>query len=193
MKANARAIPFVLAIHLVWGTQAWADAGPPQQDVTPRFRFENLADYPDFDFYLKYGHGPGNPGASPFLTKVTHATTVPLEGKGWRVTPVVLVAVPHGQSAPLPNRDTEWFAKSEGGVLQSDPLEWSNGFVALYRISVDQGRLQVTRTGSEWLPVEWTAGNLCIALPAGVALSLACVLAGFWIILRKHRRNAVAK
>jgi hypothetical protein len=80
-------------------------------------------------------------------------------------------------------------AKSEDGVLQSDPLEWSNGSVALYRVKLDQDRVQVTASGSELLPLEWAAGNLCITLPAGMALALAFVVAGLWIVLRKRARK----
>jgi hypothetical protein len=188
MTARAQAILCVLAVFLVSGTRVWADAGIfPQQDVTPRFRFENLAEYPDFDFYLKYGHGSGNPSARPFLTKVNSATTVTLEGKGPRVTPVVLVAVPHGRQAPQPGRDTDWVAKSEDGIVQSGSLDWSEGSVALYRVKLDQDRLEPTPAGSEVLPLEWAAGNLCITIPAGIALSLACVVTGIWIVRRKWR------
>jgi hypothetical protein len=196
MTARARTIPLVLAIILVWCNRGLADAGLPQPGVTPRFRFENLADYPDYDFYLKYGHGSGNPYASQFVTKVNPATTVALEGNGSRVTPVVLLAVPHGRLTPEPagaSVATSWVAKSEDGVLQSDPMDWSNGSVALYRVKLDQDRLQVTASGSELLPLEWAAGNICITLPVGVALSLACILAGIWFVLRMRGRRAAVR
>jgi hypothetical protein len=192
MKTQSRVVPFLLAFLLVPTGQVCADVGFPQSDVTPRFRFENLADYPDHDFYLKYGHGPGNPGASMFVTKVGHQTTVALEGKGPRVTPVVLLAVPHGQPVPEPSRSTEWIPKSEDGVLQSRPLNWSNGSIALYRVSVEKDQLHVTANGSEWLPREWVGSNLWIVVPAGVALSLAFALTGLWVVLRRRARKAQA-
>src|SRR5215472_4437469 len=81
------------------GVQADMAPGPFDwsRDYDPQLRFENLADYPDFDFYLKYGRSRGNPGRDPHLTRVTSAVTVRLEGSGRRITSIFLIAVPCGQ------------------------------------------------------------------------------------------------
>src|SRR5262245_39547576 len=63
-------------------------------------RCEHLFDYPEYDFYLKYGRSPGNPYGGFHLMKVETASFFRLEGGGRRYTPVYLVAVPRGKVLP---------------------------------------------------------------------------------------------
>src|SRR6266702_565143 len=97
---NALSLVTVLTLLLA-ATLARADVGLfPQRNVNPLLRFENLDDYPDYNFYLKYGHARGNPGASFYLAKVSGANQVRLEGEGERFTSVYLIAVPKADPQP---------------------------------------------------------------------------------------------
>jgi hypothetical protein len=167
--------------------QVHADVAP-LGSVYPRFRFSNLSNYPDYDFYLMYGHGSGNPFAKVFVTPVADQAIVLLEGDGPRVTGIYLVAVPHGDPAPWPSTGNgEWGAKSRSVMLKSDALEWSNGSVACYSVEVNGDRVQVTTRGSEFHPLLWVASNGCVALFLGLVVTF--ILAGWWITARWRGRR----
>jgi hypothetical protein len=60
--------PFLLVVllTLIATDAVRADVGllPPDERF-PAMRFDNLDDYPKYDFYLAYALGPGNPFAGP--------------------------------------------------------------------------------------------------------------------------------
>jgi hypothetical protein len=177
----------VVAVALLFNLPSglFADMGfGPRFDVTPRFRFENLTDYPEYDFYLKYGHGNGNPHVQIFLTKIPAGDSFPLEGTGERMTPVVLVAVPAGQVPPPPPKELFTFAaKNDGPILESDPLGWDRDRVVVYRVGIDNNQLGATRvkTESSW-------GDLYMVL-VGTTMVVGTVILGLWLALRGRRKQ----
>src|SRR5262245_64876558 len=71
LHMNRRGWVLAAVALLASAAGSWADvARSPAADVTPRLRFDNLTDYPEHDFYLKYGRSPGNPYAAGYLPKV---------------------------------------------------------------------------------------------------------------------------
>src|SRR5215470_16298302 len=89
-----------LILGLPWAA-ARADGAPSwfATELTPRLRFDNLDDYPDYSFYLAYGRTGGAPTYRT-LTQVEPGATVLLEGSGRRMVPVILIAVPRGKEMP---------------------------------------------------------------------------------------------
>jgi hypothetical protein len=187
MIGPGRTLAFLLVLLLCPAAPVQADAGFAfLKNTNPQFRFENLSDYPDHDFYLKYGHSPGNPYAATFVTPVAAGTLTRLEGEGNRITPVILIAVPHGAPPPsAQTKDPEWLVKAEPGTLQSEPLNWDLG-TARYRILLDNERLQAVWQGNEWV-----AGSTWLVI-VGVALCILLTLAGF-IFVRRWRLARGAK
>ena len=169
-------------------------SGPVHSDVLPNFLredrslpamlFENLADYPAFDFYLKYAVGRGNPYASPHLIPVRPGETLRrLEGRG-RIGEVYLLAAPHGQPSP-PVPDASTWSKIPEGCLQSAPLEGVYGgedAVVTYRVRMEDDKLEVTMQP----PLPWARSSLQ-RLP-WIAVSLALCAALAWLGVRLARR-----
>jgi hypothetical protein len=182
------------------GVRGDAAPGPFEwsRDFDPQLRFENLADYPDFDFYLSYGRGGGKPRRGRYLTPVTSGVTVRLEGTGKRLTEVFLIAVPHGQKPPTPREDRDWLSKGAPGVLQSHALDgvehnWSiadenDGYVLRYSVSIKDGRLVTSSLPRELLFWEWVRGRLPYLL-VGLALFLVVAWVGIWVLRRLRRRK----
>jgi hypothetical protein len=168
------------------------------RDFDPQLRFENLADYPDFDFYLKYGRARGNPRSSTHLTPVTSGVTIRLEGKGRYFTEVFLIAVPHGQKPPALRKDREGLTEEVPGVLQShaltgvvynsSPTDESDGYVLRYSVSIKDGNLEVTSLPRELIFWEWVRGRLPYLL-VGLALFLTVAWIGIWVLRRLRRRK----
>jgi hypothetical protein len=186
-----------IAIAAIAAESARADMGyiPP---VNIHLRFDNLDDYPDYDFYLKYGIAQGNPYAGLRLMKLTAASTLTkLEGEGRRLTLVYLMAVPRGRAvAPPPplSQDVSWLNAAPEGAIQSE-LRWKddyqldnhNGCSAFYRISLDGKQLTATWVGGEEPPAtspwRWAAF-------AGIALSVIIAVIGLvWIKRRRRIRS----
>lgn len=167
------------------------DAGLPifVNEDFPAMRFDNLADYPDFDFYLKYAHGPGNPAASPHITPVQSGEPLrSFEGKG-RIGGAWLLAVPRGQRPPTVRSDLDWLTETPAGCLQSVSLEGIHlgaGYLVPYRVHIQDGELEATMQSAEWLPLGWVVSRLpwllCLLVPIAF-----CVVLG-WLGARIARR-----
>lgn len=173
------------------------DVGPPgfvRDERFPAIRFDNLADYPQFDFYLLYTLGPGNPYGSPHRTRVHSGETVRrFEGKG-RKGNAMLLAVSHGQQPPPLVSGSDWFESAPPGCLRSASLEGTylgEEYLVSYRVRIDKDKLEATMQTTEAQPVEMTVSWLkrlpCIAVPLAFCLALA------WLGARMARRLFPAK
>ncbi len=191
----------VLVVHAV-PIVARADAGFGfRRDLNFRVRFENLDDYPAYDFYLKFSLGAGTPYASPHLTKVNSGRPTQLQGQGNRLTEVYLLAVPHGQEVGRPPTVADggkWLSDIPSGGLQSDSLPGDkaqteltgefDGFTCSYRVRIEGNNLAVTWVGAEAPPSEaltWLAWG-CTGV-AGLALSAALAVGVLVWLLRSRR------
>ncbi len=145
-----------------------------------------------YDFYLKYAHGRGNPYASPHLSAVRSGEAFrSFEGNG-RTTPVVLLAVPHGQKPPPLETNPSWLEKAPEGCLQSAHLEGIDegaGALVPYRVRIQDGKLEVTRQPTEWEPGQWVLQRPITS----VFLAAVCVLVvWFGVRLARGRQRAPA-
>lgn len=182
---------------------AVADIGP-YRPLDIRVRFENLADYPAYDFYLKYGLGRGNPYVSLHLTRAESGAERRLEGEGNWMTEVYLLAVPHGQQPPPAppvgtEKGREWLEEVPSGALQSDPLPGKTPGSRLsggkarkpvsYRVRIDGGRLQVDCTDEQTIEGNNPAGaDSWWAVPAGL-VACAVLAVGGLVWLSRARRT----
>jgi hypothetical protein len=193
MRLSVFKTRLILLAFLLPAGAARGDVGPAfLQDATyPAMRFDNLSDYPAYDFYLKYGHGRGNPYASPHLGAVRSGEPFRnFEGTG-RTTPVVLLAVPHGQTPPPLREHPDWYDKAPEGCLQSAHLEGVHegaGALVPYRVRIQDGKLEVTRQPTEWEPREWVLQRPF----SSVGLAAVCVLV-VWFGVRFLRRAQRAR
>lgn len=156
-------------------------------------RFENLDEYPGYDFYVKYGRGgsllevsnvlPGKP-----VHVWNHRVAMP-------ITSVFLMAVPRGQEVSLPPRPAgDWLTEVPANGMQSSPLTASASGTLLsadfhnaevvYRIRIDGNRLEAV-----WVATHEskTGGLVCI----GVALSTSMTAAFF--LWRRYRPGRSAR
>lgn len=149
----------------------------------PEMRFDNLADYPEYDFYLLYYHSRGNP--SPHVMRIQSGEVIRhFEGNG-RNGGAYLLAVAQGKS--LPPR-VEHYGKPEG-YLRSAPLDGAHrnpDTLFTYRVQIIDGQLIVVMQSSE---AQWGARLLrwLEALPCVLVPLALCVLAG-WLGVRVARR-----
>lgn len=165
-----RAICFVSAIIALLGLPASArpDAGFPSPSINIKIRFENLDQYPNYDFYLKYGLSRGRP--APHITKLESGTMTQLEGRGNRVTSVFLVAIAKGAPPPKAEDKQDWLSKAPPGGLQSEALPGlDNGVEATYRAHIEGETLR-----AEFVDSTNPEQNMLLAI-AGGCIS-ACVL-----------------
>jgi hypothetical protein len=194
MRSAAGEITIVVLALVGSVSAVQADAGLPILRVVDdrgsvTLRFDNLAEYPDYDFYLKYGEGPGDPDASPHLVAIRSGEPIqPFHGSRWR-TDVYLLAVPHGQKQPVVSPGYSWMVEAPPGCLQSDGLEGTyegSGYLVPYRVRIGAGVLEVNRQPTEWLPSEWSLWWLkrlpCIAVPVAFCAALG------WLGARIARR-----
>jgi len=158
-------------------------------------RFENLDEFPGYDFYLKYGLSPGNPYAL-VLDKVPRETAFGVSNhRVMPITPVHLLAVPRGQEVAQPPRPAgDWLTEVPGNGMQSPPLTASAAETLLsadfhqaevvYRIRIDGNRLEAV-----WVATHEskTGGLVCI----GVALSTSVTAAFF--LWRRYRPGRSAR
>lgn len=184
----------VMAMLAIPVTPAKADVGP----IGPpgfefQVHFENLDDYSNYDFYLKFRTGRGEVVAWPQLKRVKTAGPTHLGRYRW-ISNVHLLAVPRGQRVPTPPLDREygngWLAKIPEGALQSGPLagdssgtplgEQFNGHTIRYRVDITGGRLEVSL-------VKDHAPMRKVRVAAGVGLSTIAIVLGF-VWLRRSRR-----
>jgi hypothetical protein len=153
-------------------------------------RFENLGDYPEFDFYLMYGYGSGNPAASPHLFPVRSGEPFRHPETNGRKGSAVLFAVPHGRQPPAVSREHDFFSeKMTPDCLRSSMLEGTSlGKVYLvpYRVRIDEGKLQVTMLSPEIQPVAMTL--LWLELLLWIAVPVAFCVALGWLAVRIARR-----
>jgi hypothetical protein len=166
------------------------DVAPRRIDEKfPAMRFDNLADYPDFDFYLLYYHGQGNPYVSPHLMRVQSGETFrDFEGKR-RNGGAYLLAVPHGKPLPPMAGEMDRLGKKPTGYLRSAPLDGvyaGSGYLIPYRVQIEGNKLEVTMQLSEWQPGARPVGMLK-SLPCVLVLVAYCVVLG-WFGARIARR-----
>ncbi len=185
---NAKLILPLIAL-LALPASAWPDAGFPQPNLDIKFRFENLDQYPDHDFYLKYGLGRGNPQASLRWTKLASGTLTKLEGTGNRVTSIFLVALPRGTPPPpTPKEDrNDWFSKAPPGGLQSAPLLANNGDEVTYRAILDAEtlRAEFVDSANPWQRTLMLIGGGCLTV--FVLFVFALVLLVRWLFVRAKK------
>ena len=171
--------------------QLYADVASilPRTNIDIRVRFENLDEYPNFDFYLKY-----ELGYAMYLTKVESNKMIRLEGVGTRVSDVYLMAIPRGQVADphkhreYPDKDN-WLRTPQKGALQSPGFpEVFNGHEIDYRVQIEDNQLYViwVKSRTPWFPHEATdqLALLCV----GFSLSAFFIAAGF--VIRRRRKRA---
>jgi hypothetical protein len=167
------------------------DAAPSflTEETFPPMRFDNLEDYPEFDFYLKYAHGRGNLVGSPFITQVQSGEAIyHFEGSG-RNGGAYLLAVPRGQKPPPLRKDHDWLIEVPAGCFQSAPLKGSfseDGYLVPYQVKIEDGKLEVMMQPKEWLPGAWSILWLK-RLPCILVLLAFCVATG-WLVARIARR-----
>jgi hypothetical protein len=169
---------------------ARADVGfAPRFDLDLHVCFENLDDYPEYDFYLKYGLSRGRP--LPHLLPMRSGVMTKLEGQGDRFTGAFLLAMPRGTPAPVPADEKDWLHTVPPGAIQSGLLrEVSEGIGSIettYRVRIDGNRLVVEHVGSRSLGsrICWVGGGICLGVTA-LAIGLAAIL----IWLRRSRAHA---
>jgi hypothetical protein len=165
------------------------DLGPPTVVTFPTMRFDNLADYPDFDFFLKYCYGPGNPYGSPYLTPIRAGEVFRLKGGPGRRTEVFLLAVPRGQQPPVGKDGPDSLWETPAGCLQSAPLDGTyaeRGWLVPYRVHIENGKLEAAMQPGEWLAGEWSSSWLQ-RLPYILVPVALCAALG-WLGVRLARR-----
>src|ERR1035438_2742890 len=114
----------LLLCGLILGTlavPARADVGLfPRFDLDLHVCLENLDDYPEYDFYLKYGLSRGSPFASLRATEMKSGVMTKLKGQGDRFTGAYLLAVPRGTPIPQPEQNNgDWLTTVPNGAMQS--------------------------------------------------------------------------
>lgn len=165
--------------------------GLPQGELIIHICFENLDDYPNYDFYLRYGRSSRNPYADrSTLTRLSSGIPAYLRGEGARISDVYLLVVPSGQEPIHSKAGTDLGV----GMMQSRPLEGlepgsgitgqCNGYCLSYRVRIQDDTVHVVKVSSELIPMDWVVGHLC-------SIIAAVVISGFFVIvvLRKFRRN----
>jgi hypothetical protein len=171
----------------------------PRGNYDIRLSFENLQEYPEYDFYLKYGLGKGNPVGALHLTPVAPNVLTRLEGNGWRITSVYLCAVRRGQQRPNPPEGFEegrkWLSTCPESGLQSDALPdgvgdrkvgaQSDGCEIVYQVRVEGNHLQTTvvTNRSPW------RGSSTVLLGIGLSLGVAIVV----IVWQRRSRRSSGK
>jgi hypothetical protein len=146
------------------------DAGLPRFNLDIKIRFENLDEYPDHDFYLKYGLSRRNPTDGLRWTKLDSGALTQLEGPGDQKTAVFLVALPRGTPPPpVPKENRQdWLAKAPPGGLQSAALQGvGNGSEITYRAHIDGDTLSaefVDSVNPFWRTVMLICGSCCLTV-----------------------------
>jgi hypothetical protein len=154
---------------------------------TVRFKlqFENLADYPDHDFYVMYCliHGDR---PSAHLTRVTPDTVVSLKGVwGGEVS---LIAVPHGHPEPSLKDDGRLTTEEPGTLEVRLKIDDDDaGYQFSYRVAIEDNRMSAVQTGQQLSPLDWFRSNFFFVV-GGAALSLCCALIVLWLVRRQRSK-----
>jgi hypothetical protein len=188
-----KSLPLVILACGVLTGSVRGDAAPPfLRDVTYRgstsVRFDNLKDYPSFDFFLKYERRTRG-ASSSHVMPVRSAAVIELEGDvGGEM---YLLAVPHGQAAPQPRKP---LTELPSYCLKSERLQGIDsgaGYLVPYRVRIENDKLEVAMQSIKWLPGDWLVWWLkrlpCIAVPIAFCLALG------WLGARIARRLFPAK
>jgi hypothetical protein len=184
---------------LVLAGDARADVGLPffpRDKTNVQVHFQNLHDFPGFDFYLKCSKGIhiGRSGSHQ-LHQITSRDWTKLFSWGDLGT-VLLVAVPRGQKLPTPDElpnEPDWLTKELPGTLQSKRLSGSAGVLSkndndgeiVYRVAIDGQNLSVEIVEAR-LPSRigtW----ICLGSIVAVALGIVGVV-GCWVFSRSAGR-----
>ncbi len=157
-----------------------------------KVQFENLNDYPRYDFFLHYRLDPDRRDGSGHTTQVFPGNPTLLEGTNIRsLSEVYLVAKPHMNPVPPALQgvnDRDWptstvqSAALPGNQGASQLSLEADGYSLSYRVYMEGDQIEVTRV-SEEAPTHW--GTLI----GGGALSVALV-AGVLTWLRRSQRAA---
>ena len=196
MRVSRHSVALVLLLGSA--IPARADVIPPmpwQRQLPMYFRFDNLEDYPEFDFYL-IGRSP----PSSYPTQVVKVSS----GVPTRLFPgrygleVRLLALPRGQPVPKfssfwSHEEHKWAEVGPPGARYSPQLRatpqagWTTSFdltdhyLMPYRVTVRELEIQV-----EALPAEWRLDYLRTMI-LGLSLSLVFVAIGLWIARRRRK------
>jgi hypothetical protein len=178
----------------------------PERQLQIQLCFENLDDYPEYDFYLKYGRSAHAPLRHLYLTRVSSGEFVHLEGQGLHLTPVYLLAMPRGQQPSLPDKHCRhgrrggehWLKFAPDGGLQSTPLIGPDpasplvvgveGSRVVYRVTIENGQLEATRVSVELQGQDQLMRLVAVGVGVGVSLGFASLL--LWRLIRSQVRSA---
>jgi hypothetical protein len=172
--------------------------GPWERQVRQRFRFDNLADYPDFDFYFVYSIDYSRiPYSNESVVNVLSGRPVEIS-PGRSGTYVRLMALP--KESPVPKFSNSWSTERQrwiregpSNAIYSPRLKtlpnggWTTSFdltdqyLTPYRVTMSNGEIQV-----EQLSVEWRLDYLRTVI-LGLSLSFVCVPVGLWIARRRKK------
>lgn len=192
-----KSLSLVVMVLLCSVGRVRGDIGPLRDERFPAMCFENLTEYSDFDFYLLYAHGAGNPSWSPYLSRVRSGETFrKFEGKG-RKGGAVLLAVPKGHQAPTIVRGRAWLEQIPPDCRRSTQLDGTylgEAYLNVYRVRFDKDKLEVTLQTSEMQPSEGTReqnDDVSVSwlkrlpwIAASVAFCVAISWLGVWMARR---------
>lgn len=188
-----KSLPLTVLAFAVLTGSVRGDAGPAfLKNLDTRgasVRFDNLKDYPAFDFYLEYQQrGDGAPRSH--MVRVRSAEVIKVEGLWGEM---YLLAVPHAQAAALLSKGIS-VSPSNTNSLRSEALEGTHsgaGYLVPYRVRIENDKLDVAMQSAEWLPGEWAVGwfkrLLCFAVPIAFCVALG------WFGVRIAQRLFPAK
>ncbi len=190
--------PIVLiAMALALAAEARADLpSPVRRDLDIRLCFENLDEYPEYDFFLRYTLTRGNPAGGPGrFTRVESGSLTRLERTGGRSTDVHLVAVRRSQPIQIPeelqNKRGITLGEKLPGTLQSTALQ---GDAAGNRLTGGFDNCEITyrvRMKGESLRAEFIesknpGSNLALAI-VGITVSALVLFVGF-VFTRERKK-----
>ncbi len=183
---NLRCILPLIALF-IFPASARPDAGPGALFNHFGICFENLDQYPAYDFYLKYARSTGDPAKAAQWLKLESGMMTPLQGLGGNVTSVFLVALPRGTAPPpLPKEDREaWLRNAPAGGLQSEPIRAHNGLDMTFRAHIDGATLSAEHVDSV-NPLERTLmliGGSCLTV--FILFIVAIVFLVGWLLRAK--------
>jgi hypothetical protein len=194
---NVRAsLGIVAVLSLVQIGEAQANASPfPLQDAQPKLCFVNLADYPEYIFYLQYHCSDDDPYTGPLhIIRLSSGVAVTLDVEGRNFSRLVLVAMPRG--APAPSKDYVTHVEDaeelptpcpcfvpgwlDGSTVRVDPVDSP---VTSYRVSIQDGYLDLTELPKKFVP---PIRNILVV----AALSLTII--AVWLSFIRRRRTNLA-